>query len=120
MLLVVAVATALTSVLLLQRMSAVTRRAVAPAVAAPVGAPAAVQDVALASDRVAWTPRELPRPLTASAGSRAATVLDEVDAAPRCAGRRSKKSTCVLRVRDGCAPPGLDQARARGCAAGAR
>ena len=35
-----------------------------------------MQDVALAADERAWAPRELPRPLTASAGSRAAAVLD--------------------------------------------
>ena len=110
-LLVVAVATALTSVLLLQRMSAVTCRAVAPAVAAPVvRAPSAVQDVALASDRVAWTPRELPRPLTASAGSRAATVLDEVDA--RAALRRAALEERMRARAERLRPVSLDQARA--------
>ncbi|MEZ5214439.1 MAG: hypothetical protein R2692_06880 [Microbacterium sp.] len=73
MLLVVAVATALTSVLLLQRMSAVTRRAVTPAVAAPVvRAPSALQDVAWHPTASLDAPRTAP-PLTASAGSRAAT-----------------------------------------------
>ena len=110
-LLVVAVATALTSVLLLQRMSAVTRRAVAPAVAAPVvRAPSAVQDVTLASDRVAWTPRELSRPLTASAGSRAATVLDEVDA--RAALRRAALEERMRARAERLRPVSLDQARA--------
>jgi len=37
-----------------------------------------VQDVALVPEpRPTWTPRELPRPLVASAGSRAAAVVDE-------------------------------------------
>ncbi|MBN9213481.1 MAG: large exoprotein [Microbacterium sp. SCN 70-200] len=69
---------------LLQRMSAVQRRSVvrvaAPQVVRAPGVAGALQDVALASDRTVWTPRELPRPLTASAGSRAASVLDEVEA----------------------------------------
>jgi hypothetical protein len=39
----------------------------------------AAQDVSLEDERV-WQPRELPRPLTASAGSRAAAVLDAADA----------------------------------------
>ncbi|WP_243073766.1 large exoprotein [Microbacterium sp. SS28] len=41
---------------------------------------ATVQDVALAPDERAWAPRELPRPLTASAGSRAAALLDAAEA----------------------------------------
>jgi len=65
---------------LLQRMSAVQRRSVvrvaAPQVVRAPGVAGALQDVALASDRTVWTPRELPRP----AGSRAASVLDEVEA----------------------------------------
>lgn len=66
---------------LLRRMSLVQRRTITREVAVPaVRTAGEVQDVALASDRVAWTPRELPRPLTASAGSRAAAVLDQVEA----------------------------------------
>jgi hypothetical protein len=37
---------------------------------------ARLQDLPLLADERAWAPRELPRPLTASAGSRAAAVLD--------------------------------------------
>lgn len=66
---------------LLQRMSAVRRRAAVRAVApSAVRAETALQDVALDGDRTAWTPRELPRPLASSAGSRAAAVLDGVAA----------------------------------------
>lgn len=41
----------------------------------PARARHAAQDISLGDER-AWQPRELPRPLTASAGSRAAAVLD--------------------------------------------
>ena len=68
-------------IVLLRRMSVVQRRTSTREVAAPAARAAGeVQDVALASDRVTWTPRELPRPLTASAGSRAAVVLDQAEA----------------------------------------
>jgi hypothetical protein len=47
-------------------------------VAATRAVAAEVQDLALApAPRPTWTPRELPRPLVASAGSRAAAVVDE-------------------------------------------
>lgn len=76
--------TAVACIVLLQRMARVQRRSAARAseveVVRVVGRPAMLQDVALASDRTAWMPRELPRPLTASAGSRAANVLDEAEA----------------------------------------
>jgi len=72
---------ALGCLVLLQRMSRVQRRVVVREQAAPaVRLARDVQDVELASDRSSWMPRELPRPLTASAGSRASAVLDEVDA----------------------------------------
>ena len=82
---------------ILQRMAVVQRRG-AVRIAAPVAArqAPAMQDVALASDRSAWTPRELPRPLASSAGSRAAMVLDEADA--RAALRRARVEE-QLRVR---------------------
>ncbi|WP_295775866.1 large exoprotein [uncultured Microbacterium sp.] len=67
--------------LLLQRMSRVQRRVVVREAVAPIERVAAdVQDVALEAERSSWVPRELPRPLTVSAGSRAAAVLDEADA----------------------------------------
>jgi len=65
--------------LLLQRMTRVGARAVSRVTVADAGARAlgALQDVPLASGSAAgWAPRELPRPLTSSAGSRAAAVLD--------------------------------------------
>ena len=70
-------------VIVLQRMAGVARRAGArTVVTAPARAAAQpVQDVAIETQVPAtWTPRQLPRPLTASVGSRAAAVLDEVDA----------------------------------------
>ena len=76
-----AVALALASIAVLQRMSVVSRRAVVREAAPAVERAATeLQDVSLASDRVAWTPRELPRPLTASSGSRAAVALDQAEA----------------------------------------
>ncbi len=73
--------------LVLRQLAVVARRAVArpaaqtaPQAAATVAAAPQLQDLAVADVRLTWTPRELPRPLTASAGSQAAAVLDEVDA----------------------------------------
>ena len=111
LLLWIAAPVALACVLLLRRMRVVTRRAVAPEVAAPfVRTAAEMQDVALASDRVAWTPRELPRPLTASAGSRAATVLDEAEA--RAALRRAATEERMRARAEQLRPASLDRARA--------
>ncbi|MET0298019.1 MAG: large exoprotein [Microbacterium sp.] len=74
-------AAALVSVMTLQRMARVGARAVASAVPLEERAPAIMQDVALEQPRRNdWRPRELPRPLTASAGSRAAAVLDAEEA----------------------------------------
>lgn len=102
---------ALTALVTLRRMSVVARCATAPAVDVPIiRAPSAMQDVSLASDRVAWTPRELPRPLTASAGSRAATVLDEADA--RAALRRAALEERMRARAESQRPASLDRARA--------
>ena len=70
------------ALLLQQRMRRVGARAVKREISAPVASipRASVQDVELPSSRRAWAPRELPRPLTASAGSRAAAVLDAEEA----------------------------------------
>ena len=65
--------------LLLHRMSRVGARAVATVETAAPVAEAELQDVELAG-AVAWTPRPLPRPLSSSAGSRAAAVLDAAEA----------------------------------------
>lgn len=66
--------------LTLQRMAHVGARAAASVISEETRAPTVVQDVALEETRRAWAPRELPRPLTASTGSRAAAVLDAEDA----------------------------------------
>jgi hypothetical protein len=57
------------------------RRVVPQPVAEPVAPRASVPvpDVSLVDER-AWSPRTLPKPLTASQGSQASAVLDEVDA----------------------------------------
>ncbi|MBN9175781.1 MAG: large exoprotein [Microbacterium sp.] len=96
----------------LGRMSVVQRRAVVR-VAAPdvVRVARDLQDVALGSDRVGWTPRELPRPLTASAGSRAATVLDE--AAARDALRRAALEEAMRARAEAQRPPSIVAARTR-------
>lgn len=96
----------------LRRMSVVQRRTVVR-IAAPdvVRVAPDLQDVALGSDRVGWTPRELPRPLTASAGSRAATVLDE--AAARDALRRAALDEAVRARAEAQRPPSIAVARTR-------
>lgn len=106
-----AVAVGAVSVIMLQRMSTVERRtvqretvAMAPRVAG------SVQDVALVSDRAVWTPRELPRPLTASAGSRAAAVLDQAEA--RDALRRAAVEESMRVRAERARPTSLDAARA--------
>lgn len=97
--------------ILLQRMSVVQRRAVVRAAPLQVTRTASsVQDVSLASDRVAWTPRELPRPLTASAGSRAAVALDEIEA--RDALRRAALDEAMRERAEQRRPPTLAAARA--------
>ncbi len=77
----------LASFIVLQRMATVAARAAVREVAAPQVAvsrsEAVMQDLALPGDVApvaAWTPRPLPRPLAAEAGSRAALELDVVDA----------------------------------------
>lgn len=78
-LLVVGAILVVASVTVLQRLSRVAARTAVPA--ARVAAPRAVADVpdfaVVPTPKPTWTPRELPRPLVASAGSRAAAVLDE-------------------------------------------
>ncbi|UYK41035.1 large exoprotein [Microbacterium terricola] len=72
------VAVAAGCAVMLRRMARVTARAAVREVLpdAVVRRDLAVQDLELAPARAGWQPRELPRPLTASAGSRAARVLD--------------------------------------------
>ena len=97
--------------LLLQRMTRVGARAVtrvAVTDAATHEAPA-MQDVALASDRRGWAPRELPRPLTVSAGSRAAAVLDA--AAAREALRHAALEDAARQRAAEMQPPSIETAR---------
>lgn len=101
---------ALAAVVLLQQMSVVQRRAVRRAV--PVAAArvaGSVQDVSLASDRLPWTPRDMPRPLTAQAGSRAAALLD--GAAAQEALRQAAVDEAIRERAERAAPPSIDTAR---------
>ncbi len=102
---------ALAAAVMLQRMAAVQRRSASRAVPAIVAerAALAVQDVSLASDRAAWTPRELPRPLTASAGSRAAAVLDA--AAAQEALRHAALDEAMRERAEQAAPTSIEKAR---------
>jgi hypothetical protein len=68
-----------------------------------------VQDVALATDRRGWAPRELPRPLTVSAGSQAAAVLDA--AAAREALRQAALEDTMRERAAEHRPPSIDTAR---------
>ncbi|MFH8249541.1 large exoprotein [Microbacterium sp. B2969] len=96
-------------VVLLRRMARVGRRAaVVHTVDAATREPAELQDVALADER-GWAPRELPRPLTASAGSRAAAVLDAVDA--REALREAAREEAMRARAEAQRPPSIDAAR---------
>ncbi|MDT3344418.1 large exoprotein [Microbacterium aquilitoris] len=109
-LLVAGGAVALSSLLVLGRMNAVARRAASRSVEIEVVREASpVQDVVLESDRVEWTPRTLPRPLTASAGSRAAAVLDASDA--RDALRQAAVEEALRERVAQAAPPSIDTAR---------
>ena len=97
--------------LLLQKMTRVGARAVtrsAVAESTTVEAPS-LQDVALGSDRRAWAPRELPRPLTVSAGSRAAAVLDA--AAARDALRQAGLEDALRQRATELQPPSIHTAR---------
>ena len=96
--------------LVLQRMSTVQRRAARRVVPVTVSRPVpVVQDVPFADERVAWTPRELPRPLTASAGSRAAAVLD--GAAAHEALRQAAIDQAMRERAEQAAPPSIETAR---------
>lgn len=103
------VAVAAASVLVLHRMSRVTARAtVRLADAAPRRA-TPLQDVELEPEQREWAPRELPRPLTASAGSRAAAVLDA--AAARAALRQAALEEAMRARAEAERPPSIDTAR---------
>lgn len=99
------------SVLVLHRMSRVAARAVTTlADAAPRRTAAALQDVALEREQREWAPRDLPRPLTASAGSRAAAVLDAE--AAREALRQAAQEEALRARAEAERPPSIEVARA--------
>jgi hypothetical protein len=100
---------AVVAVAVLQRMSRVGARAAARTMDAATRAPAYVQDVELETQTRQWAPRELPRPLTASAGSRAAAVLD-VEAA-REALRAAALEEAIRERAEAQRPPSIDTAR---------
>ncbi|WP_438352376.1 large exoprotein [Microbacterium sp. CJ88] len=108
-------AAAVVSLLTLQRLSRVASRAVARPAAqtartAQADMQSDLQDVALdAAPRRQWAPRELPRPLTASAGSRAAAVLDAE--AAREALRQAAVEQVMRDRAEARRPPSIDTAR---------
>ncbi|MFG6403529.1 large exoprotein [Microbacterium sp. P04] len=97
--------------LVLQRLARVAARTSVHAVAVPVErVSSAVQDVDLPAERVtSWTPRELPRALVSSAGSRAAAVLDQQ--AAREALRAAAREQALREIAEQQAPPSIDTAR---------
>lgn len=107
--------------IVLGRMAAVARRAqTRPAmiVRARAAVSQPVQDVEFEAPAPAtWTPRPLPRPLTASVGSRAAAVLDEVDAQQ--AVRRAAVAEAIRVEAERRAPARIESARPVRPAAGA-
>jgi hypothetical protein len=109
------VASALVALLGVRRMTHVGARSAAKTMDAEPRVSAGVQDVALSSDPRAWAPRELPRPLTASAGSRAAAVLDGKDA--REALRQAALEEEMRRLAEAQRPPSIATAPARAAAA---
>ncbi len=78
-LLIAGVVSVFAALIILRRISVVASRVHAGPAPVSVARPVVeVQDVPLVpTPRPTWTPRELPRPLVASAGSRAAAVVDE-------------------------------------------
>lgn len=103
------IAVAGASGMLLQRMSRVVARATARTADAATRAPARLQDVELERETREWAPRELPRPLTASAGSRASAVL-EAEAA-RAALRQAALEQAMRDRAEAQRPPSIDTAR---------
>ncbi|MFG6491323.1 large exoprotein [Microbacterium sp. P03] len=96
---------------LLRRMSRVGARipvAVVSHEAAP-RAEASMQDLVLSSDRQAWTPRELPKPLASSAGSRAAAELDAL--AAREALRQAAQEETLRAREEALRPASIERAR---------
>ena len=96
--------------LVLRRMSRVGARSVLKTADAAQHVTAPLQDVPLLADERAWQPRDLPRPLTASAGSRAAAVLDAE--AAREAVRQAAVEEEMRRRAEAQRPPSLEPVRA--------
>ena len=109
--LMIGVTVVLASLVVLRRLSVIAARTqVRPAVEATARAAAEVQDVALVPEpRPTWTPRELPRPLVASAGSRAAAVVDEQIA--REALRAAAREEAARHIAASQAPTPIETAR---------
>jgi hypothetical protein len=104
------VAVAAASGLVLHRLSRVAARAAVRVAETPVERPdVRLQDVELEQASRAWAPRELPRPLTASAGSRAAAVL-EAEAA-RESLRQAALEEAMRERAEAQRPPSIDTAR---------
>lgn len=97
--------------ILLHRMSRVGTASASRAVETSVveHAELSVQDVTLPTDRRNWAPRSLPRPLTASAGSRAAAVLDAAEA--REALRQAAREESLRERAEAQRPPSIVAAR---------
>ena len=104
------VVSAVMAALVLRRMSRVGARSVLQSADAAHHVTAPLQDVPLLADERAWQPRDLPRPLTASAGSRAAAVLDAE--AARQAVRRAAVEEEMRRRAEAHRPPSIEPVRA--------
>lgn len=108
-------------VVVLQILAAAKRRGAVKAIAPEVSraAPTVVDmpDVVLEidDDPVGWIPRELPRPLSSSSGSRAAAVLDGVAAHEQL--RRDELDDAIRERAARNAPPSIAAARAAAIAA---
>lgn len=104
-------AAALVGLLLLHRLARVAARAGVQTVPETV-AVAQVQDVVLpvTETKPTWQPRQLPRPLVSSAGSRASAVLD--GAAAREALRAAALEEAMREKTEKAAPPSIAVARA--------
>lgn len=103
------------SVLVLQRMSRVAARAGAAVTDAAPRRLADLQDVALEPEQREWAPRDLPRPLTASAGSRAAALLDAEAAREEL--RHAAREEALRARAEAQRPPSIEVARAARAAA---
>ncbi len=106
------------SLVVLRRLAVVTRRGTARPAEIAVHRPVAteLQDVPLVpTPRPTWTPRELPRPLVASAGSRAAAVVDEQVA--REALRAAAREEAARQIAAEQAPTPIESARPAAAAA---